>query len=326
MVGAVHTAGGLLNVRSGPSTAYPVVRQLRFGSPLPVTCQVSGQLIVGVARTTGVWDRLADGHYVADAFVAWSRGRPAIPWCSLAARVRTAGGQLNLRVNASTLITPAAQLGQGAGLAVLCQLSGESVTGVAGTTSVWDRLSNGRYVTDAYVAWPGARPGVPWCTLSAGALPAAGEPFVAWAGAYARQSRAATRVPASVTIAQAILESGWGRSSLTRDGNSFFGMKCFGTPGPIASGCRPYRTTECSGTRCFATSAVFRVYPSVVASFTDHGRQLATLPRYRPAFAFVDNPDRFAIEIHKAGYATGPTYAQSLINLMRRYNLYRFDR
>jgi uncharacterized protein YraI len=328
LTATVRTAGGLLNVRTGPALTYPVVAQLRYGAPLAVGCQVSGQLVAGVVGTTPIWDRLTDGHYVADAFVAWPGGaRPAVPWCWFAAHVRTRGGALNLRANASTVSSVVGQLAHGTAITVACQLGGESITGPTGSTMLWDRLANGRFVADAYVAWPGgARPSVAWCQYALAPPPAAGEAFVVWAAGYARQSRASYRVPASVTIAQAILESGWGRSTLTRDGNSYFGMKCFGTPGPLAAGCRPYRTTECIGDGCFATSASFRVYAGVGASFQDHGLQLATLPRYRPAFAFVNHPDRFAIEIHKAGYATDPGYADSLINLMRRYNLYRFDR
>jgi flagellar protein FlgJ len=328
LTATVRTAGGLLNVRSGPTMSYPVVAQLRYGAPLAVSCQVSGQLVAGVAGTTALWDRLTDGRYVADAYVAWPGGaRPAVPWCSFGAHVRTRGGALNLRANASTLSPATGQLAHGTAITVACQLAGESVTGPAGSTVLWDRLPNGRYLADAYVAWPGgARPAVAWCAMPLVAPPAAGAAFVTWAAVYARQTRTTYRVPASVTIAQAILESGWGRSSLTHDGNNYFGMKCFGTPGPIAAGCRPYRTTECVDDTCFATRATFRVYTGVAASFRDHGRQLATLARYRPAFAYVGDPDRFAVELHRAGYATDPGYAQSLINLMRRYNLYRFDR
>ena len=54
-------------------------------------------------------------------------------------------------------------------------------------------------------------------------------------------------MPASVTIAQSILESGWGRSYLTRRDHSYFGIKCFGNAGTIALGCRSYATTGVRG-------------------------------------------------------------------------------
>jgi flagellar protein FlgJ len=52
---------------------------------------------------------------------------------------------------------------------------------------------------------------------------------------------------------------------------------------------------------------------------------MASLPRYSAAFAHANDPDRFAVAIAGAGYATSPTYAQDLINVMRQYRLYRFD-
>jgi flagellar protein FlgJ len=48
--------------------------------------------------------------------------------------------------------------------------------------------------------------------------------------------------------------------------------------------------------------------------------------RYKNAFKYSTNPDQFAREIHKAGYATSPSYANDLIALMKQYNLYRYDR
>ena len=102
-------------------------------------------------------------------------------------------------------------------------------------------------------------------------------------------------------------------------------MKCFGTPGRIATGCRPYRTHRVRTRTATGRRPRFRVYNDPAESFRDHSNQYATLPRYAPAFAHVNNPDQFAIAIHRAGYATSPTYAQNLINLMRQYNLYRFD-
>jgi flagellar protein FlgJ len=133
-------------------------------------------------------------------------------------------------------------------------------------------------------------------------------------------------VPASVTIAQAILESGWGRSGLSLVDHNYFGIKCFGSPGTIAIGCRSYPTTECNGNRCYRTTAQFRVYRTTADSFADHGRFLVVNQRYRKAFAYLKDPNRFAIEIHKAGYATSPTYSKNLIALMKLYNLYRFDK
>jgi flagellar protein FlgJ len=232
---------------------------------------------------------------------------------------------LRLRVNASTEVGPAGRLPNGARVHVTCQLAGEMITGSQRRTSKWDRVAGGRFVSDAYIRWSPRRPAVPWCTTAPTRAPTDHAAFIGWAAGQARGANKRYRVPVSVTVAQAILESGWGGSSLTRQGASFFGMKCFGSPGPVALGCRPYPTKECRGKRCYRTTAYFRLYGAASLSFRDHARQLATLPRYKRAFAHTANANRFAVEIHRGGYATSPTYARNLISLMRQYDLYRYD-
>ncbi|GIJ43250.1 hypothetical protein Val02_01360 [Virgisporangium aliadipatigenens] len=149
--------------------------------------------------------------------------------------------------------------------------------------------------------------------------------FIAAAAIGAQDSQREFGVPASVTIAQAILESGWGRSALSHFDKNYFGMKCF-NQGKFANGCRTHNTDECTPLgQCFATSASFRTYATVTNSFRDHGYLLATAPRYAPAFQYVKQPDLFVAEMHKAGYATDPLYTQKLTALMAKYNLYRFD-
>jgi hypothetical protein len=292
-------------------------------------CQVSGQLVSGAVRTSNVWDRLSDGRYVSDAYLVWPGGPPSVPRCAADTFSTTArvNGSSNLRGNASTLLSPLGTVQSDVSLAIMCQLAGERVQGTVRSSDLWDRLANGTFISDGYVAWPGGgHPSVPWCSLTSEEMPAAGEPFVAWAAGFAQEMKATYRVPAAVTIAQAILESGWGTSGLTQEGNNLFGMKCFDAPGTIATGCRPYGTSECDSGVCYRTNAAFRVYASAAASFKDHSHSLAALPRYRGAFAFPDSPDQFAKAIHEAGYATSPTYAQDLIAVMHKYDLYRFDK
>jgi flagellar protein FlgJ len=321
--GTARVAATRLNIRSGPSTNYKIIRTVSRNTRLAVACRVIGESIHGSVRKTSIWNKLTNGRFVTDAYLIWPKPKPSIPMCSFPATPQE-GTAVNLRRNASTLLAPAGQVAQIDPLNVVCQVGGERVVGPTRTTSIWDRLTNGYFVSDAHVAFPGTRPDMPWCSFSAPMAPAVGTPFIRWAAGYAQQEARLYRVPASVSIAQAVHESGWGRSGLTRDGNSYFGMKCFGTPGVIALGCRPYRTHECTPS-CYATSASFRVYGDVWSSFKDHGRSLSTLARYRKAFNHVNDPDQFIIEVHKAGYATGPTYAQSIIRIMRQYNLYRYD-
>ncbi|WP_328990957.1 sporangiospore maturation cell wall hydrolase GsmA [Kribbella sp. NBC_01245] len=150
--------------------------------------------------------------------------------------------------------------------------------------------------------------------------------FINAAGPPAQASRAEFGVPASVTVAQAILESGWGQSALAVEDKNYFGIKCGSSgPGPIAIGCVTRPTTECTPT-CHTVYASFRRYASMLDSFRDHGAFLRNNPRYANAFNYTNNPNQFVEEIRKAGYATDPAYTSKVVNLMTTYNLYRFDR
>lgn len=154
--------------------------------------------------------------------------------------------------------------------------------------------------------------------------------FMTRAILLAQQSQRETQVPASVTLAQAIWETGRGQSPIG-EANNYFGIKATvlsdGTVnvGPIAVGWVWAWTKEWDGTRYRTVRERFRRYRSMEDSFRDHGLLLATSPRYAEAMRYVDDPREFARRIAAAGYATAPTYAQDLIDLMEVENLYRYD-
>ena len=314
-----------LNVRAGPSTGYRRTRVLANGTRVRISCRAWGEMIKGSVRRTSAWNQIGRNRFISDAYVSWPRGRAAVPTCIAPGVVRTGGGRLNLRSTASTVHKRAGTMRDNTRLSVVCKLYGEYVKGTVRGTMIWNRLRNGRFVSDAYVRWGKKRPAVPWCRMGGVLAPRDHAAFITWAARQAKPWSVRYRVPVSVTVAQAILESGWGASGLTQDGNAYFGAKCFGSPGEIAVGCRSYRTSECSGRACFRISDMFRVYRSASASFRDHARQLATLDRYKRAFRHVNRPNQFAVEIHRGGYATSPTYARNLVRVMRQYKLYRFD-
>jgi Mannosyl-glycoprotein endo-beta-N-acetylglucosaminidase len=133
-------------------------------------------------------------------------------------------------------------------------------------------------------------------------------------------------VPASVTIAQAILESGWGRSGLSRDGNNYFGMKMFRGPGHHRCRLPPILDERVHPQLVLRDErALPRLHQRVELVCRPRTQQLSTLDRDRTALRYVNAPDRYATEIDRASYATSPTYVQNLINLMRQHTLYRFD-
>lgn len=160
-----------------------------------------------------------------------------------------------------------------------------------------------------------------------GAIPPAAVPmstqsdFVGRAGPAAQRGELDYGVPASVTVAQAIIESAWGQAA---PNNNHFGIKCgSGGPGPIANGCADLPTVECCPNHTVIAS--FRTYATMEDSFRDHGLFLRTNSRYNPAFAYTNNPDQFIREVAKAGYATDPDYANKIISLMSQYNLYQYN-
>ncbi|HWN61278.1 MAG TPA: glycoside hydrolase family 73 protein, partial [Streptosporangiaceae bacterium] len=126
-------------------------------------------------------------------------------------------------------------------------------------------------------------------------------------------------IPAAVTIAQAIDESGWGQSLLASQDNNLFGIK--GT-GPAGSVVRP--TQEYQNGQTVTVNAPFRAYSSMAQSITDHSLLLATGSSYKQAMADRRSPDAFANDLTGV-YATDPNYGASLVTIMRQYNLYRFD-
>ena len=123
-------------------------------------------------------------------------------------------------------------------------------------------------------------------------------------------------IPASITLAQGILESADGKSKLAREGKNHFGIKCHqGWSGPSLT-LHDDRPDEC-----------FRVYGSVQESFRDHSLFLKTRSRYAELFSLpTDDYRAWAAGLKKAGYATAPDYADLLIRLIEQNDLDQYDR
>jgi hypothetical protein len=126
-------------------------------------------------------------------------------------------------------------------------------------------------------------------------------------------------IPASVTIAQAIDESGWGQSVLATNDHNLFGIK--GT-GPAGSDQQP--TQEVINGQLVNLSASFQIYENIAQSVDAHGRLLAHSGDYSNAMSQSKDPNAFAAALTGI-YATDPTYGAKLIQLMKEYDLYRYD-
>lgn len=124
-----------------------------------------------------------------------------------------------------------------------------------------------------------------------------------------------TGVPASITLAQGILESQSGESALVKSSNNHFGIKC---------------KTEWTGPKMYhdddEKGECFRVYASAEESYKDHSDFLKTRPHY--AFLFKLDPTDFegwAKGLKKAGYATNPAYPQKLLKIINEHNLQQYS-
>ena len=122
------------------------------------------------------------------------------------------------------------------------------------------------------------------------------------------------RIPASITLAQAVFESGAGRSRLARLGNNHFGIKCHDWTG------RTIAEDDDALGECF------RAYDHPLQSFEDHSKFLVNSSRYRKLFSLSMQDYRgWAHGLKACGYATNPRYAYKLIELIELYKLYVYD-
>jgi hypothetical protein len=122
------------------------------------------------------------------------------------------------------------------------------------------------------------------------------------------------RIPASITLAQALVETGDGNSPLAKYANNHFGIKCHGWKS------FSYAVDDDAYNECF------RKYASVDESYTDHSRFLMTRPWYKPLFELrLNDYVGWAKGLKAAGYATHPEYAEMLINIIEEHKLYQYD-
>lgn len=134
-------------------------------------------------------------------------------------------------------------------------------------------------------------------------------------GPIAKSEMHKYKIPASITLAQGLLESGFGYGRLALKGNNHFGIKCHSD----WEGKRIYHDDDEKG-ECF------RVYIDPVTSYRDHSLFLTTRSRYDFLFNIKTNDYKgWAKGLKKAGYATDPKYPDKLINLIERFDLTRFD-
>ena len=131
---------------------------------------------------------------------------------------------------------------------------------------------------------------------------------------WAMQEQMRVGIPASVTLAQGIYETGAGSSELATIANNHFGIKC-----------KKAWTGETFAHTDDAPNECFRKYTNAYQSYMDHSNYLSTEKRYQILFTYgVDDYKAWCRGLKQCGYATNPKYAQLIINVIEKYNLNRF--
>lgn len=152
-------------------------------------------------------------------------------------------------------------------------------------------------------------------STSSGPPPANATEYLNTYSALAVSEMKRTGIPASITLAQGMLESNYGRSRLATQGNNHFGIKCHSS----WTGKKIYHDDNRKG-ECF------RAYPSVEESYKDHSDFLVSGSRYRDLFRLGSTDYKgWAHGLKKAGYATDPKYADLLIRKIEEYRLWAYD-
>lgn len=128
-----------------------------------------------------------------------------------------------------------------------------------------------------------------------------------------------SQILASLTAAQAYIESGAGSSKLTVKDNNLFGMK-----GTYNGQSATYNTKEYVNGKYITVKAVFRKYPSWADSIRDHSDLFLRLPRYKNLIGERDYKMACQL-VHMDGYATAPDYTQTLIKCIETFKLYEWD-
>lgn len=140
------------------------------------------------------------------------------------------------------------------------------------------------------------------------------ESYISTFKSIALEEMRKTGIPASITLAQGILESGSGKGRLAVEANNHFGIKCHDWTGK-----KIYHDDD-------EAQECFRKYKNAETSFKDHSEFLTGRKRYANLFKLKkDDYKGWAKELRRAGYATDKRYPQKLISLIERYHLYRID-
>lgn len=144
--------------------------------------------------------------------------------------------------------------------------------------------------------------------------------FIVTALLAAQESHASSGFPVGVAVAQAALESAWGKSELSQKANNYFGIKAHGDAESVSMA-----TTEVVNGKVVKTQARFAAYPDMRSCFVDRDRILCSLACYQDARANTGNPEEFTRCLARH-WATDPKYADKVLKIYRDNKFDRFDK
>lgn len=139
--------------------------------------------------------------------------------------------------------------------------------------------------------------------------------YIAKYAGVAKQEQKAHGIPASISLAQGLIESRAGTSKLAKGNNNHFGMKCFS---------RNCKKGHCSNFTDDTHKDFFRKYKDPLDSWKDHSRMLSK-GRYAKLKRFGTNYRDWSYGLKSIGYATDKAYAEKLIGVIEKYDLHKFD-
>ena len=148
--------------------------------------------------------------------------------------------------------------------------------------------------------------------------------FITAATAAARESSATSGFPAGITVAQAALESAWGRSQLAREANNYFGIKIRANQARGGQPALALVTTEVVGAAPVRVTARFARYASMAECFHERDAILLRVPLYAEARVLAADAEAFTRALAKH-WATDPRYAEKVLAIYRTHRLFELD-
>lgn len=149
--------------------------------------------------------------------------------------------------------------------------------------------------------------------------------FINYVSDFAVHTQKLTGMSASIQIAQAVLETGWGQSIPVDRYSGKFSNNLFGIKGSASAGSVLCATREVYNGVNYYIDDYFRAYVNPEESWRDHQNLLLLVPRYKPYREVMYDYKKAAHALKSCGYATDPRYATSLIYLIEKYELWKYD-